>query len=99
MLPPAIALRPLYVSKNGWAVNWKLTDGEVVEFTPLLAAFTAVTTQVVTPLDANVFPLTEQLGPVAEKVTEPFPAPPEVVRITALPTIKLNTEFEITNGL
>jgi hypothetical protein len=61
------------------------------------AALVAVTTQTVTPLTKSEAPEIEQPAPVTEKLTNPEPDPPEVVKVIGVPAVPVVVEFEMTS--
>ena len=74
----------------------------------MLAAFVAITTQVVAEVAVRDVPLTEHPVPVTEKVTAPAPDPPALERVMGVPTVPVRvvlamvrvacaTELEVTD--
>ena len=70
---------------------------EVAELKPLLEAFVAVTTHLVSIKAVKLFPLTEHPVPTTSKLTAPLPDPPVVVSVNVEPGIPVRAEFEIVN--
>jgi hypothetical protein len=70
---------------------------EVAELKPVLEAFVAVTTHLVSIEAVKLLPLTEHPVPTTSKVTAPVPDPPVVVRANVEAGIAVSVVFEIAN--
>jgi hypothetical protein len=77
----------LATESGAWSAsaNTNVLAADVAALNPLLAAFTAVTTQFVTVAATRAVPVITQSAPLTVKLTSPVPEPPAVARDKVVP--------------